>query len=142
VCSTNARFMYPFSKLGFTPELGSSLMLPLIVGMAKAKQMMFLGDWLSAQEALSLGLANAVVPAADLMKETIALAERLVHLHPAALKHSKRILNMHLRNQLDASLEMEQATFVQCIKETGGPIQNRVWMDEQRERIDRIKSKL
>lgn len=88
--------------------------------------MMFLGDWLSAQEALSLGLANAVVPAADLMREANALAERLVRLHPAALKHSKRILNMHLRNQLDASLEMEQVAFAQCIKETGGPVQNRV----------------
>ena len=108
----------------------------------QAKQMMFLGDWLSAQEALSLGLANAVVPAADLMREANALAERLVRLHPAALKHSKRILNMHLRNQLDASLEMEQVAFAQRIKETVKPVQNRVWMDEQRERIERIKSNL
>ena len=107
-----------------------------------ARGMMFLGGWLSAQEALSLGLANAVVPAADLMREANALAKRLVHLHPAALKHSKRILNMHLRNQLDASLEMEQVAFAQRIKETVKPVQNRVWMDEQRERIERIKSNL
>ena len=43
ICSTNARFMYPFSTLGITPEMGSSLMMPYLVGMAKAKEMMMLG---------------------------------------------------------------------------------------------------
>ena len=46
VCSTNARFMYPFGKLGFTPELGGSLMFPLIVGMAKARERNLLQNWL------------------------------------------------------------------------------------------------
>ena len=43
ICSTNSRFMYPFSTLGITPEMGSSLMMPYLVGMAKAKEMMMLG---------------------------------------------------------------------------------------------------
>ena len=42
ICSTNARFKYPFSTLGLTPELGSSQLIPFIVGMAKAKEIMML----------------------------------------------------------------------------------------------------
>merc|ERR1719221_1628491 len=61
ICSSNARFMYPFPKLGFTPELGSSYMLPYIVGMAKAKEVFFLCDWFSAAQAKELNLVNQVV---------------------------------------------------------------------------------
>ena len=55
VCSTNARFMYPFSTLGITPEMGSTYMMPYLVGMAKAKEMMLLGGWFSAEDAVELG---------------------------------------------------------------------------------------
>ena len=53
VLSTNARFMYPFSSLGITPEMGSSLLMPYLVGMAK--EMMMLGDWFSAEEGFAGG---------------------------------------------------------------------------------------
>ena len=43
VCSSKARFKYPFSTLGLTPELGSSMLIPFVVGMAKAKEIMMLG---------------------------------------------------------------------------------------------------
>merc|ERR1719436_1952729 len=61
ICSSNARFMYPFPKLGFTPELGSSFMLPHVVGMSKAKEMFFLSEWISASQAKELNLVNQVV---------------------------------------------------------------------------------
>merc|ERR1711948_179194 len=92
ICSTAARFMYPFPKLGFTPELGSSFMLPYLVGMAKAKEIFYLSEWLSADQVKELGLANAVVPPEQLMPEAMKLAERLCLLHPAALHHSKKVL--------------------------------------------------
>ena len=110
VCSENARFMYPFAKLGFTPELGSSYMMPFLVGFARAKEMMFLGDWFSAQDAKEMGLVNRVVKQDDLLTEAIKMAERLVVLHPYALSQSKRIMNSHIRSQLDQILEAENAS--------------------------------
>lgn len=107
ICSENARFMYPFAKLGFTPELGSSYMMPLLVGFAKAKELMFLGDWFSAQDAKEMGLVNRVVKQEALLSEAIKLAERLVVLHPFSLSQSKRILNYHVRNKLDQILQDE-----------------------------------
>ena len=107
ICSEKARFMYPFARLGFTPELGSSYLMPFLVGFAKTKELMFLGDWFSAQEAKEMGLVNKVVSQEALMKESIKLAERLVTLHPFALAQSKKILNSHIRSKLEDILQAE-----------------------------------
>ena len=54
LASTEARFLYPFAKLGLTPELGSSYVLPRVAGMAKAKKALMSGEWFSAEEALEV----------------------------------------------------------------------------------------
>ena len=77
ICSTNARFKYPFSTLGLTPELGSSQLIPFIVGMAKAKEIMMIGDWIAADKAVSLGLANEVVAPDALLARAMEVATDL-----------------------------------------------------------------
>ena len=67
VCSTAARFKYPFAQLGLTPELGSSKLMPLHVGLARTKEIMFVGGWFGAARALELGLCNKVVEPGELM---------------------------------------------------------------------------
>ena len=57
-----ARFMYPFAKLGITPELGSSVVLPAVVGLTVAKEMLMLGEWVSATKAVEIGLASRSAP--------------------------------------------------------------------------------
>ena len=52
VCSSTAKFKYPFVDIGLTPELGSSLVLPIVMGLVRAKQVMYTGDWFSAQVCL------------------------------------------------------------------------------------------
>jgi len=142
IASENSKFTYPFPKLGFTPELGSSFMMPFLIGMAKAKELMFLADWFSAKEAASMGLVNKVVPHDKLMEEANALAERLVMFHPAALKHSKKILNHHIRKQLDTILDDELDSINASLIETRGPGAVKKWMAAQKIKIEEIKSKL
>mmetsp|Transcript_57215 Transcript_57215/g.100153 ORF Transcript_57215/g.100153 Transcript_57215/m.100153 type:complete len:304 (-) Transcript_57215:92-1003(-) len=142
ICSSEARFMYPFPKLGFTPELGSSFMLPYLVGMVKAKELFFLSDWLSAEQAKELGLVNKLVAPEELMPEAMKLAERLCLLHPSALKMSKRIVNSHIRSQLDQILAAEQAAIMECLKETGGPPKVQSWMKSRAEEMQQLKAKL
>ena len=67
LCSSLARFKYPVAELGIAPELSSSYTLPYLVGFAKAKELLMVGDWFSADQALNMGLCNEVCSPGDLM---------------------------------------------------------------------------
>jgi len=120
-CAEEARFKYPFADLGFTPELGSSMMMPQLVGMARSKEIMFLGDWFSAHEAKEMGLVNKVYSQADLMPAVMKIADRLCNTHPGSLTNSKKILNNTMRKQMEQALNDEQMQFMQAFRDTGGP---------------------
>jgi enoyl-CoA hydratase/carnithine racemase len=120
-CAEEARFKYPFANLGFTPELGSSMMMPQLVGMCRAKEIMFLGDWFSAKEAKEMGLVNKIYATDDLMPEVLKIADKLCRTHPGSLANSKKILNNTMRKQLSAALSEEQEQFMQAFRDTGGP---------------------
>lgn len=77
IASEEAKFRYPFTSLGLTPEVSSSSILPAIVGMPTAKKWIMLGDWFSAQEAKDAGLILSVEPADQMMPKARSLAERL-----------------------------------------------------------------
>lgn len=142
VCSTKARFMWPFAKLGFSPELGSSVMFPQMVGMAKAKELLYLGDWVTAEQAKELGFANKVVAPEKLMEEAMKLAERLVLLPPESLYRSKQVLHARFRKDLQEALRLEQEHFVKSFDATGGPMQTKQWMKEKTEWLEAVKAKL
>merc|ERR1711971_1360969 len=92
-CSTRARFMYPFARLGITPELGSSLVMPWLVGMSKAKEMMMLGKWFSAEEALRLNLVNAVCSPEELLPRAVRTAAKIATRNSTTLQLMKQIMN-------------------------------------------------
>ncbi len=77
VASDQARFTTAFAKVGFSGDFGGTWLLQRLVGPLKAKELYFLSDMLSAQQALDLGLVTKVVPHDSLMDETMALAEQL-----------------------------------------------------------------
>merc|ERR1712232_94868 len=116
--------MYPFNKLGVTPELGSSMMLPFLVGMAKSKEMFMLGEWLSAQDALQVNLVNAVVDAEELLPRALAAAAKIASFHPTTMGLMKKVINAPLREHLDAVLTREQEVIMASIKASGGFAKN------------------
>jgi 2-(1,2-epoxy-1,2-dihydrophenyl)acetyl-CoA isomerase len=93
VASDNARFTTAFAKVGFSGDYGGSYFLPKLVGAAKARELYFTADMLSAQQALALGIVNRVVPDAELEAETMALARRLAQGPAVAYGYMKRNLN-------------------------------------------------
>merc|ERR1711972_729653 len=96
-------------SLGATPEIGSSLLLPYLVGYAKSKELLLLGDWFSGEDAVRLGLANRLVPASRLVDDALALAARFAsEPNPMALTLGKQILNRQLRAGLGDVLDEEQ----------------------------------
>jgi enoyl-CoA hydratase/carnithine racemase len=93
VASDRARFSEIFSKRGLVVDFGGSWLLPRLVGMHRAKELVLLADIIDAREAERIGLVNRVVAHDRLLDETRELAARLAHLPPLALALSKRLLD-------------------------------------------------
>ncbi len=111
-CSDRARFQMPFVNLGLTPEGGSSYLLPLLVGHARAAEWLLLGDAFSAEEALRGGLVNAVVPADALDALARERCAALAKKAPAAVRAAKELLRGPQRAALSAAMSREGAEFV------------------------------
>jgi len=107
IASEKARFIEVFVRVGLVPDSGSSFFLPRLIGLAKAMEMAFLGDEVSAEEALRLGLVNRLVPAEELASATHELALRLAQGPTKAIGLAKRAINRALSMDLDQLLEYE-----------------------------------
>jgi len=97
----------PEIKLGIIPGYGGTQRLPRLIGMTKAKELILLGDHISAQEAYRLGLVNQVVPLADLDATVDNLCARLAEMGPLALRMAKIAMNNGIQADLRTGLEME-----------------------------------
>jgi enoyl-CoA hydratase/carnithine racemase len=107
--SENARFMVAFTRIGLFPGWGGTWLYPRIIGIPKAAEMLFTGDFLEAKEAERLGLLNKLVPAAELEKETMGLARRIADGPPIAIRLSRMQLYKGLEMDLETALKIAAA---------------------------------
>jgi 2-(1,2-epoxy-1,2-dihydrophenyl)acetyl-CoA isomerase len=117
IAAENARLIQVFVRRGLVPDGGVAYLLPRIVGMHKAKELIFFGDDLDAAGMQELGIANKVVPAADLMAATKEWAERLAQGPTKAIGWSKKLLHDALEIDRRALLE-EEAMLVELNTQT------------------------
>lgn len=111
IAADNAKFGLPEITLGILPGAGGTQRLPRLIGAGKAKELIFSGDFIDAQEALRVGLANKVVPAEELMSEAKRLAKRFASRGAVALRMAKSAVNEGLRMDLAAGLQYEHKCF-------------------------------
>jgi 2-(1,2-epoxy-1,2-dihydrophenyl)acetyl-CoA isomerase len=109
VASDRARFGQVFARIGLIPDGGGTWLLSRLVGLARAKELIFTADIIDAAEAVRLGLVNRVVPAATLAEETRRLAERIAAGPPLALQLAKRLVNRAAVSDLATALDAEAA---------------------------------
>lgn len=107
LAAEGASFIFAFGRVGLAPDSGSTWFLPRLVGPARAAELIFTTDPLSAADAERLGVVNRVVPGERLMEEARALASRLASAAPRALALAKRALNRSLDVGLEAALDYE-----------------------------------
>jgi enoyl-CoA hydratase/carnithine racemase len=107
--SENARFMVAFTRIGLFPGWGGTWLYPRIIGIAKAAEMLFTGDFLEAKDAERLGLLNKLVSAAELEKETMDLARRIANGPPVAIRLAKMQLYKGLNMDLETALKVAAA---------------------------------
>lgn len=116
VATTRARFQLPFVNLGLTPEGGSTMLLPALVGQARASEWLLFGDSFDAAAAHAAGLINAVVAPEELAATARARALALAQKPAGALLASKRLLREPARAQLRDAILREGAVFVERLQ--------------------------
>jgi enoyl-CoA hydratase/3-hydroxyacyl-CoA dehydrogenase len=111
IADESAQLGCPEINLGIIPGWGGTQRLSRVIGLPKAKELVFLGDRISAEEGLRLGLVHKVVPVDKLIEEVEALARRLVAGPPVALRVAKRAMNLGTQFPLEEGLKMEAESF-------------------------------
>jgi len=107
IAAEGASFVLAFGRVGLVPDSGATWFLPRLVGGAKAAELAFTGESLSAADAERFGLVARVVPAGSLLDEARALAARLASGAPRAIALTKRALNGSWNATLEEALEYE-----------------------------------
>ena len=116
IAAQTAKIAFLFVKVGLAgADMGAAFLLPRIVGLSKATEMLYTGDFISAEEAGRIGLYNRVVAADELEAETIRWAEKLAAGPAFALGMTKAALNRELNMSLEMALEAESAAQAICM---------------------------
>jgi 2-(1,2-epoxy-1,2-dihydrophenyl)acetyl-CoA isomerase len=118
VMADTATFIEVFVRRGIMADAGGIYLLPRIVGMHRAKELLYLGDAVTAADAERIGMANRVVPAADLDATATELAQRFCSLPTKAIGLTKRMLNRSFETSREQSFE-DEAFFQEMIVGTG-----------------------
>ena len=113
--SPAARFRMPFVELGLVPEAASSYLLPRRVGLLKATEMLLLSEPFDADAALSLGLANGVMPADLLLEHAMAQGARLAGLPRGAVQATRALIRGD-QAAMEAALEAEAVAFEERLR--------------------------
>lgn len=112
----SAKFAAAFVKRGVVPESGGTWILPRLLGWSKAAEIIFTGRTLSAQESLALGLANEVVPDAELMTRARAIAAEIAANAPLAVQSAKRLMRMGLQETFNDHVHHVYLQFLQLVR--------------------------
>ena len=114
--SDEARLAMPFVSLGLVPEFASSLIIPALMGHARATEKLMLGEPFSGSDAVDCGIANAVLPAAEVVNHARRMAERFNALPPSAVRETKRLMRAPLREQVQRVMAGEGELFRQRLR--------------------------
>jgi enoyl-CoA hydratase/carnithine racemase len=108
VFAENAKIAFLFQKVGLTgADMGAVFLLPKVVGLARATEILMLGDTITSEEAYRIGLANKVVPLEALDEESMRLATRLAESATMSLGLTKRLINNEWHMDLTSAIEQE-----------------------------------
>jgi enoyl-CoA hydratase/carnithine racemase len=114
--SDEARLAMPFVTLGLVPEFASSLVVPQLMGNVRAAEKLLLGDPFSGADAVECGIANAVLPAGEVVRHARRIAERFNALPPDAVRATMRVLRRNRSAVLLETIAAEAEVFGACLQ--------------------------
>jgi enoyl-CoA hydratase len=116
IASETARLQMTYTQLGLIPDAGSTCRLARLVGVSKAKGLIFTGDMIDAKEAERIGLLDRVVPAQQLESVTMEFARKLARGAPVAMGFAKIAIHHALDTDLNSALEFETNMQALCFQ--------------------------
>jgi enoyl-CoA hydratase/carnithine racemase len=117
IAAESAKIAFLFSRVGLTgADMGAAWLLPRIVGLAHASELLMLGDFITAERAAAIGLYNQVVPGERLMAEATEVAARLARGPSVGLGVTKQALNQEAAMDLVAAIEWEAQAQAACMQ--------------------------
>ena len=114
LASEKARFGQPEVGLGITPGFSGTQRLPRRVGVAKAKELIFSGKQIGAEEAKRIGLVNEVYAAEELLNKAVEMAKSFTANAPIAVKYSKACIDRGMQMDIDNGIALENELFAMC----------------------------
>ena len=117
IAAQDARFGFPETGVGMTVTTAGTKLLSQLVGLGKAKELIFVGEFIDADEAARIGLVNRVVRGEDLMEEAMGVARKIAERSPLALRLSRSAIEQGLHSSFEQALEIEASHVLMCIGE-------------------------
>ena len=114
--SDEARLVMPFVSLGLVPEFASSLLVPQLMGGRRAAEKLLLGEPITPEQAVEYGIANAVIPASEVVNHARRMAERFNGLPPGAVREAKRLMRAPQRELVEQTILTEGRIFGERLK--------------------------
>jgi enoyl-CoA hydratase len=115
IAAEDAKFGFPETGVGLTVTTAGTKLLTQLVGLGKAKELIFTGEFIDAQEALKYGLVNKVVPSDQLMDETMKMAKKIAERSPLAIKLSRIAIDQGMSASFEEILEIETNHCMLCV---------------------------
>jgi enoyl-CoA hydratase len=115
LAADDATFGFPETEVGLTVTTAGTKLLAQLVGLGKAKELIFTGDVVDAHEALRIGLTNKVVSAENLEAEAMIMAQKIGQKSPLALKLSRIAIDQGLHASFEQTLELEASHLLMCV---------------------------
>ena len=135
ICSDNAVFGQPEVGLGITPGFGGTQRLARLVGPGMAKQMIYTARNIKADEALRIGLVNAVYPQEELMAAAEKMAAGIAKNAPIAVRNCKKAINDGLEVGMDDAIVIEEKLFGDCFETEDQKYGMAFFLDKNKEKV-------
>ena len=114
IADEKAKFGQPEVKLGVIPGFSGTQRLPRRVGVSKAKELLYTGKMIDAEEAVKIGLANCASEHGHVLSDAVAMAEQIMNNAPLALKYAKIAVDEGIETDIDSAIEIENKIFRKC----------------------------
>lgn len=132
IAADNAKFAFPETGLGIIPGGGGTQRLSRLIGVSRAKELMFMGDIIDAAAAEKIGLVNKVVPAASLMDEALKMAKKLAARPRVAVQMAKAAIQFGSNVDIKSGLEAEIQNFVIAFASADGQEGLKAFMEKRK----------
>ncbi len=135
ICSDNAVFGQPEVGLGITPGFGGTQRLARIVGVGRAKQIIYTAKNVKVEDAYRIGLVNAVYTKEELMIKAEKIASGIAKNAPIAVRNCKKAINEGLDADMDAALVIEEKLFGDCFETADQKYGMEFFLDKNKDKV-------